>query len=283
MNAYAIQINALVEAVVDRTKDSVTSLVSAVRADQFSPAERVAIYADGYQVRLCAAVAADYPALAHYLGVDAFNAALSRFVRTYPSRQWDLNLYPIGFAAFIYSWRDDAAARAIADLESAITEVFWRPDSMTLNPADLATLSMDQLALYSFQPRSALKLLRLDASANHYLTAFRAGVAPEYVSAEPEHVCVVRHHNEVRRLTMDTDEYALLSLLCAGLPFGAALDHLNGKISEAALMPLMTQWLNAGVFQSTPAKHEIVKPSARAHPIPSRPAAFRNQCDPRSA
>lgn len=248
MMAYAVQLRALTQGVVYQSRDQLTALIG--QTDQFNATDRIAVYADGYFIRLSNAVAADYPALAHYMGADSFHGAAQAYVRSYPSRHWDLNLYPIGFAAFIYAWLDDPTARALADLESAIVDVFWKPDSVPLNPTDLATLSMEQLAFYVFKPRAALKLLRLDASAHQYLAAFRAGEAPRHIESAPEHLCVVRHHNEVQRLVLQNDEYVLLSLLCAGSPFGAALDQLSGRISEAELMPLMARWLKAGLFQA---------------------------------
>lgn len=118
-----------------------------------------------------------------------------------------------------------------------------------MQPHLLAALTMDDLGRYEFRPRTALKLLSLDVAANQYLTAYRARAMPETVEPTPEHLCVVRHQNEVRRLNMQAPEYALLAFLLEGVAFGTPLGQSHARISEGSLMSPIACWLNNGAFQ----------------------------------
>jgi hypothetical protein len=254
MMDYSSQLRGFVKAITCGEMDTLMALIKDVRAPEINRAQRIAIYRDGYEERLCSALRADYPALEHYIGPAAFERAAATYIGQTPSRHWDLNLYPIGFAGFFQVWSEQPSAVALAHLESAIAEVFWLPDSPPLDPNRLARLSLDALAQYRFSPRYALKLLALTHAANDYLTAFRKGLPLQNIKQNHTFLCVYRHRNEVHRLSLRPEEYVMLSLLSQGLPFGDALQRAgaNGvQITQDRLMELMANWLKRGFFANT--------------------------------
>jgi hypothetical protein len=213
MSGYALQLQALHDAMVHKQPDAIIPLIKPARHNELSPQERLAVYADGYDIRLIDATLADYPALAHYMGKDECRAAIAAFVEITPSTYWDLNRYPVAFAAFLKRHSSDKAAHALADLESAIAEVFWLPESKPLTPDALAGLSEDAFGNQIFQLRTATKLLKLDYAANEYLAAFRAEKHPKELAEKPEHLLVIRLDNEVKRQILEPMEHDLLHAL----------------------------------------------------------------------
>lgn len=228
---------------------SMLPLIKRARHNVCSPETRLGVYTKGYVLRLEGAVEVDYPALAHYIGKDAFEKAVVAYVKATPSVFWDLNLYSIGFADFLGQHSTDKAAHALARLESAIIDVFWLPDSKALEPAALAALSMDQLAGQVLPLRTACTLLALDYPAHAYLTAFREGNPPAVMEKKPEYICLIRSQNEVKRLLLDAEEYQLLALLERGETFGAALEQAENTERLLQQLPgYLTRWLDAGFF-----------------------------------
>lgn len=253
-NTYATQLELLHQAMVRNQCDSMLSAITPTRADQFSPEARLAVYVDGYSERLMGAVAADFSALSHYVGGETFLAMMRDYISETPSKKWDLNLYPIGFGAFVHRNTNDPALRNLAALEAAIVEVFWAPDSNPLDPSWLATLPQEKLSEQVFTPRKAHRLLSLEAQAEAYLASYRLGDAPKEMKLAPQTLCLVRHRNEVQRLVLDEAESALLAALFQGLPFGqaledtAALPQMDVDALFTHLPDYMSRWLAHGVF-----------------------------------
>jgi hypothetical protein len=254
---YAATVAALHGAILRTCDDAeILSQIRLARSNVFPPEERLAVYTHGYVLQMRRASATDYPALAHHMGEEACEVALDAFVRATPSPFWDLNLYPIGFARFLRGYSRDAAAHCIADLESAITEVFWLPDSAPLDVSILTTLSLEALAGQVFSLRHAARLLHLEYAGNAYLKSFRNEERPTRIDHTPEYLCVLRHRNEVHRLPLEREEYLLLTQLNEGVPFGSALEEVAALPDVAAelLAPRLTEylsrWLRGGIFRT---------------------------------
>ncbi len=248
MSAYATQLQAMHEAMVRKQPENMLPLIKPARHNSFSSQTRLAVYADGYDIRLVDATIADYPALAHYMGEEECREAVAAFVSVMPSVYWDLNRYPVAFAAFLKGRAPDKAAHALADLESAITEVFWLPESKPLAPDALAGLSEEAFGNRTFRLRTAAKLLKLDYAANEYLTAYRANGSVCAPKKEIEHLLVIRAENEVQRIVLEPAEYRLLAAIGEGSTFSEALALVSEQSLEHKLTAYMTRWFQIGVF-----------------------------------
>lgn len=245
--SYAAQLAQLTDAIIDGDACMLPA-IKPTRREAITPEVRLAVYADGYHARLLQAVLADYPTLAHYLGEATLTKAIHAYIRATPSRHWDLNQYPIGFAAFFAKGTADRAAASLALLEGAIAGVFWLPESEALDASALA-VSPEMLEAARFTPRASLRLLTLQASANDYLQQFR-----EHGTADmhdiPEYLALVRHHNEVQRTALEPAEHALLAALVAGAPFGEALERQQDAALAERLPLYLSRWLTGGFFRS---------------------------------
>lgn len=250
MKTYAAQLQALHETIVYKKSEAALPLIKPARHNMLSPHMRLAIYTDGYDVRLIDATLADYPALNSLMGEKRCRDAVSAFVSATASMYWDLNRYPVAFANFLKHYSSDRAAHALAELESAIAEVFWLPESAPLTPDMPAELSEEELGNQQFMLRTAAKLLKLDYAANKYLTAFRAGdniLEPEETT---EHLLVIRLKNEVRRIVLEPMEYALLAAINNGKSFGEALSLNDAQETLTEKLPhYIARWLQCEIFQ----------------------------------
>jgi len=254
MSHYASQLAIFHRAIVHEEHAAMLPLIKRARDNIFPAGKRLQVYLDAYEIRLEQATAMDYPALKHYVGDELFDEAIHDFVRATPSHTWNLNEYPLQFADFFCAHHHDALAQSLVRLETAITEVFWKPDSEALDVAALAECGMDALAVRVFRPRAALQLLALPREANAYLTAFRNDEPTEAIAEASEYLCLVRHPRHVQRLALDAEEYAILRALFAGKAFGAALDAVVAGSATppehlaAALSGYLQRWLSCGIF-----------------------------------
>lgn len=250
MSAYATQLQALHNAMVHKQPEAMLSLMKSARHNEFSLQERLAVYTDGYDTCLIDATIADYPALAHYIGEKECRAAITAFVNATPSFYWDLNRYPLAFANFLKRYSEDKSAHALANLESAIAEVFWLPESKPLTPDSLVGVSEQTFGEMRFYLRNAAKLLRLDYQVNAYLKAFRAGENPKQLKEAPEYLLVIRQDNEVKRAILEPMEYAMLHALSSEVRFSDALSRVKNQEALATKLPhYVARWLQNGFFR----------------------------------
>ena len=214
---------------------------------------RLNAYIQGYRIRLSKTMAADYPALNHYLGEEVFNQYVHSYVEQTPSHSYSIDPYPIGFAHYLTDHCDSKAAHTIATLESAIAEVFWLPDSPPFIPT--TDFSMDHLSTLTLTARTASTRLMLAYDADHYLQEFRHGSPLTEVSPTPTYLLIIRHGNEVKRHRLGEAEYTLLSAL-DGKNFTQALEQTINQHSKfeaeivAELGHWLNQWINHGFFKA---------------------------------
>lgn len=221
-----------------------SAILPALDASRPALPERLGVYIEGYRLRLTDAVAADYPTLLHYIGEGSGRTLIRAYVEATPSTAWTLDRYPLAFADYVATRAGDPFAAALAQLESAIAELFWSPDSPALTPTA-------EFAQTRLRPRTASRLLLLTHPANTYLGAFRASGAAAAPVPRPEALYLVRHHNEVRRHALTLAEHRLIAHILQGMTLEQALDAMpeadRGELATS-LSDWLARWVREGFF-----------------------------------
>lgn len=221
----------------------------------FPPEEQMDIYIRAYRMRLSKAVESEFPATQYALGKAAFAALVKEYIAATPSTYFNLDTYPYKFAAYVKARSGDAFAHDVAALEGAINEVYAMEESVAVDAAWLASLSMETLAETRLLPRRACKLLALSYPANRWLLEFREQKNPAHPASEKTFVAVWRHQHNVKRRDMEALEFALFSRLAEGKPIGEALEAVALPESLPAeqflgkLQHWFTEWVNAGLIR----------------------------------
>ncbi|RPH38533.1 MAG: DUF2063 domain-containing protein, partial [Planctomycetota bacterium] len=184
------------------------------------PDQRVAIYADAYMARLVEALEQDFPTVSRKLGPRAFHRLCRAYLERHPSRSPSLN--PLGrkLADFMAL----GAARDLARVEVAMSEVFDGEPVEPLQPADFGKIAPEKVAglRLSFVP--TFRLLALDHDVNGFIDAVRQ----ERKTLPPLRrrrawVAVYRKEFQVWRLDLKEAAHAALSALKGGRTVGQAV------------------------------------------------------------
>lgn len=247
--SYRSQLVALHRAVTGKSLMPALELTRPARAEVFAPQARLAVYAEGYVLRLVRATLADFPGFTALMGEAEARRLAEAFVRATPSTHYDLNLYPPRFATYMHG-RAESAVFAVIRLEAAIAEVFWLTESAPLQAQALMALDEEALGNARLPLRDAARLLALDHRADDWLVEQRAGSATGKPTPGQEFLLVLRHRNAVRRLALHPLEYALLAQLAAGDTLGQALERVGDGQLAAILPGFLSRWLGEGVFRA---------------------------------
>jgi hypothetical protein len=221
----------------------------------FPPSAQLAVYTEGYRLRLVDAVENAYPALATLIGKREFVALAQAFITAHPSRYFNLDKYPVAFAEYVAGASDDPCARDLAALEGAIHDVYLREETPAIESAWAQSQTPATLATAPLALRTAAKLLALECAADDYLTSFRAGEKPPRPAPGKQWLLVLRHKHQVRRLHVEEAEHALLSLLAEGLTLEQAFDdtrlapYLEQENFAGSLTGWLARWMSEGVLR----------------------------------
>lgn len=222
---------------------------------RLAPARQLAIYIDGYRLRLLAAIRADYPGLLALVGDEVFDRLALDYIENHPPQHFNLDRYPHGFAAYVCELARDEFAAEIAILEGAISEVFMMEESEPLLPSMLASMTLETFGAMTLQPRLASRLLPFSYPAGDWLDEQRAGHAPARPAPESSFMYLYRHRHNVQRAPLPEAAYRLLERLFKGLPVAEALDATmtaypaSAETIAANLKPWFAEWVGSGFFR----------------------------------
>lgn len=238
------------------------ALVPAGRADSvvrpsasLSAPERVGVYHDMYLGRMREALESDYPALARFLGPEAWRRLVAAYVQAHPSRSYTLNVLGRGLPGFVRTARvpRPAFCHDLARLEWAVSEVFDAEETPAMTDADVASVPPGEWERARLVPVAALRLLALDHDAGVHLEALRDGKRrPPSVRRRRSRVVVYRRAYAVFRRELGPAAFALLADLVDGRPVGRAvaraLARRGARLGADDTLRLFRDWASMGLF-----------------------------------
>ncbi len=221
------------------------------------PEKRVGIYVEAYLARLIEVLKEDFPAVARLIGHRMFHKVCRDFLERHPSKSKSLN--PLGekMADFLggpVNIPRREAARDLARLERAMSEVFDAEETQSLQPEDFpksAPLARLPLRL-KFVP--TFRLLVIDHDVNPFIDAVRQERKLPPLLRRRSWVAVYRKNFRVWRVDLDEAAYAALERIGRGLSVGSAVRAAAGVWSgsgedlAARLREWFGGWSRAGFF-----------------------------------
>ena len=245
------------------TSREAAALVPAGRTDavvrpsaSLTAPERVGVYHDMYLARMREALESDYPALARFLGPEAWERVVTAYVQAHPSRSYTLNVLGRDLPEYVRTARvrRPAFCRDLARLEWAVAEVFDAEETPPLTEADFAAIAPGDWERARLVPVAALRLVALDHDAGAHLDAHRAGKRRR---RPPVHrlrtrIVVYRRRYAVFRRGQDATAFALLDDLVSGLTVGRALARAlerPGHPGPDEAFRLFRDWAAMGLFR----------------------------------
>ncbi len=215
---------------------------------RISREKQLAVYIDGYRIRLSGAVRIDYPALCNYLGAKKSEKIIADFVENNNSEFYSLDFYPFKFEKYLQAKNIDKEAKELAVLESNIAEIFLKPDSTSLEAQALTTFGEAELDKFRFKPRIASNMLAFEYDVEKYLQEFRKEQNPKKIAKKKNYIFIVRHNNEVKRHYLIEEEFMLLKKLFEGRSVDEAVEELNSALASEMLPQFLQKWLLNGFF-----------------------------------
>lgn len=216
----------------------------------FSPAEQIQSYIDGYRYRLYDVVHEDFPALIAAMGEGAFEEMLDAYIEATPSEHFNVARYVEQFPEYVREGQDPFFYE-LSVLETVLTRIHDAEETDVLGQDDLGGVTPETFMDLKLNPRSALKLLAFSYPVNAYYDAHLNGENPDIPEKSPSFLVVYRHEDQIWRLDLEEREYMVLSSLFNGLPVGEALSAAVPEEDEDAMANVgvwFSKWMSNGLL-----------------------------------
>jgi len=199
------------------------------------------------------ALQANYPAVARLVGEEWFRAAAAIYVREALPTDPTLLRYGTGFADFLARFEPAAELPylpGVARLDRYWTEAHTAPDEDVLDPAAVAGLAPEALAVTVLRPHAAARWAWFpDAPIYTIWSRNRSDRAlDDNLDWQPEGALVVRPRDAVEWIALDAAGCAFLDACATGGTLAEAAQAALTMQGNADLARLMSTLLEAGAF-----------------------------------
>jgi hypothetical protein len=239
--------------------DESTSPAELFSGGTVDAADRLAVYRQGYRVRLRDSLAVEFPGLSRMMG-GRFQSMLESYIDAHPSTHYNIRWHGAGLAAFLaygLPWRSSPELADMANLDWAISTAFDAADESAMIAAELAELPSVAWANLRLCAKENLQIL----SVHHNVDAFRR--AADQHDKRPRlrrhkrvrHFLVWRQMFNVRYRHLRADELSALSGSMQGESFAELCERQCAFHQPIAALPRMLgqlqQWLAEGLIRAS--------------------------------
>lgn len=197
--------------------------------------ERLAIYAEGWYLRLEESLRDDYPALHRSLGLERWQAVVMTYMRKHPSRSFTLSRFGDALPDFLAATDAIPATRWQIDL--AMLERAYYKARIAANPKpwaldELKKATPETVANLTFELQPGVSLL----SSAWKINEFRLNKSLAKPENIPQRLLVYRKGLQRHVRSLEASEYDFLNNVAIGISLGEIIDTLED--------PRWLSWLN---------------------------------------
>jgi hypothetical protein len=228
-----------------------------VGTEKVPVATRLAIYGDGYRVRLIEALEANFPILGKLLGEDDFGTLGAAYVRGHDSPFFTIRHYGNALAGFLATDKEYAGAPVLAELarwEWAMTEVFDAADAAPIGVEALARVKPEEWAELRFDWHPSLRRLALVWNAPQIWKAVSDDAEPPEVELSAAPVEWLLWRQDLRNYFRSLSPLEVMALEAArsGQSFGELCGLLSAQLGEAQAPAraagFLRDWIESGLI-----------------------------------
>ena len=220
--------------------------------------ERIGIYRTMYFLRMRDALELDAPAVARYIGREAFERVVEDYFTRYPSASYTLNdtglLFPRYLRESLLPDREFLAE--LAELHLAVARVMDAEETPPVAPERLASVPPVAWSAARFRGVAALELCAFAYPVQEYLSAFEneSSVYPAPV-LRPNYAYIHRADYSTRHYALISEEFRVLQALLQGAPLAQALEIALQETSDEMFEEMQSrvtarfqEWILKGLF-----------------------------------
>lgn len=222
-----------------------------------SPEARLAIYSNGYRLRLLEALSTDFLALHTLTGDDYFEQIGHRYIEAYPSTHYSIRYFGRNLSSFLAETEPFAATPVLSEmarLEWALTLAFDAADDPLLDESALAALPPEAWSTMRLRFHTSVQRHDFHWNVPELWTAIDQQRAPETPQVYPQPCAWLIWRRELQNYfrPLEINEAWALDYLREGADFGALCEGLceRAEPSQVGMLAAgyLKNWTRAGLI-----------------------------------
>ncbi len=218
---------------------------------------RLAVYYDGYRLRLIEALETDFVALKAYLGDDRFDDLARAYIDAHTSDHFSLRHFGRHLPGFLSShelWKDEPLLADIATFEWAMTNAFDAEDAPLATVADMAAVAPDAWPALGFTLHPSVQRINIcwNAPALWNAAEQKEPLPAAVQSPWPVGWVIWRQEFQLYFRSLSVDQAWMLDALKEGRNFAEICEGLTEWVGAAHVAlhaaGLLKQWLEDGMI-----------------------------------
>ena len=220
--------------------------------------ERVAIYVDGYRLRLIEALQDSYSALHTLMGDDDFERLCLVYIDQYPSQHFSIRYFGNQLAKYLHkneAFDNSDLLQEMAQFEWALRGAFDAKDQAALKLDDLSQLAPEDWPELTFQLHPSLRILNLSWNVQALWKAIEQDADPQAPEQTENSVTwlIWRPELETFFRSMEKEEALGFDLIRQGKTFGQLCEFMSAYVVEPEnaaqqAAAFLARWIEEGVF-----------------------------------
>ena len=229
-------------------------IISSIQSSShFNAHDRLAVYSDGYYLRLVDILAKNFPMLKLFCGEDKFDDAAFAYLSEHPSR--DYSLYQLGkyFSIFLGSYfSSEPVISELAAFEWAFHEVLLAGNARRIGTQALLDLTPEQWPAIKLVLHPAIRFLHLKLNTPIIWRALHNQQDLPKLESSPCDYLIWRFHLAPYFCALNPEQKHIFTSIQAGSCFAEICENLIGHMPEEEIggfvAGVLQQWLKSGVF-----------------------------------
>lgn len=240
MSANLADLQAAIQAAIQSGGDGATGLIR--QPPSGDRRARLAVYQEGYVLRLIEVIEADHPKLRSYMGEVAFRDIAKEYIRTHPSDRRNARWFARHLPEFLAAsprHRQFPELTELASLERALNDAFDAADCAHVTLADLGRVDAGAFSRAMFDIHPSVRRLKATTNVTGLWSSLTCGEPPPkpYHLDAPQEIIVWRQGTAARFRLLGTEEAMAFDAASAGAPFGVICEMIAvmGAMKSAAI------------------------------------------------
>lgn len=215
--------------------------------------ERLAIYREGYYLRLIGALKSDYEVLQSYLGVGTFNQLMVNYLEAYPSRYFSIRDVGVHLSKYIRTQLPEQLLWAeLAEFEWKLTEVLFTKEIEVLSFEDLKSIASEQWPELVFKLHPSVYLMKHHYNIPETWSLLKDNKSsPLLHSPEARYTLIWPKQYQSYFLSLGANEELMFTTLQKQLNFADFCEAMCDYLPEESVVPWVSQvlqrWIGEGL------------------------------------
>jgi len=240
MSTNLADLQASIQAAIQSGSDDACGLIR--QPPSVDRRTRLAVYQEGYVLRLIEVIKADHPKLRSYMGEVTFRDAAQKYVRAHPSDRRNARWFARHMPEFLAAsprHRHFPELAELSSLERALNDAFDAADCAHATLADLGRVDAGAFAHAMFDIHPSVRRLKVTTNVTGLWSSLTCEEPPPkpYRLDAPQEIIVWRQGNAARFRLLGPEEAMAFDAASAGAPFGVICEMLAvmGPVDSAAI------------------------------------------------